>query len=233
MHRRQLLYTGLGIALPLAAAAEDPVNAWFIFLNKGTSKKPLAPEDAKRMQAEHMANIQRLGKLGKTRIVGPLGDNGFTRGIMVLEVSTRAEVTESFREDPFVKHDYLSLDIYRCRVSAQSIGKPSETEIGQHAIAFVKRSGSSPAPGDAKTFADLGAMLPELGPRRNSGDIPIVLEFSGNGPFLGALLFRAPGAAAVQSWAAELAAVKRGLITVEAHPQYLAAGLISPRDVSQ
>lgn len=88
------------------AAAPDPgalTGYWWMFFVSGDNKTPLPEEEAKKMQAAHIANLQRLGKEGKGVMGGPFGDRTRLRGVVVLTVPTLEAVQAEFREDPFVK----------------------------------------------------------------------------------------------------------------------------------
>src|SRR5207302_5369871 len=76
-------------ALPAHALAEDPpakaatpemVSYWWMFFVSGDNKTPVSKEEAQQMQANHIANLERLGKGGKALFAGPFGDRGPYRG---------------------------------------------------------------------------------------------------------------------------------------------------------
>src|SRR5262245_52255783 len=95
----------LGAALPAtrlhalprkAETGPELVPYWWMFFVSGDNKTPLAKEEAEKMQAGHIANMERLGKEGKAILGGPFGDRTRLRGIVVLTVKTREELLGEF-----------------------------------------------------------------------------------------------------------------------------------------
>ena len=84
------------------------------FLKKGPNRKDgddQVPE-IQALQKAHIANIQRLAKMGKLVVAGPFGDDGILRGIFVFRVGSLAEAKELCATDPMVKIDRLRVDLH-------------------------------------------------------------------------------------------------------------------------
>ena len=68
------------------------------------------------MQEAHIANLRRLGEMGKLVINGPLLDyfvtSGEIRGIGVLKTNSLAEAKESISTDPMVKVGRLIFELH-------------------------------------------------------------------------------------------------------------------------
>lgn len=64
---------------------------WFVMLKRG-SKRDQSAEEAKQLQAGHMANMQAYATMGKLQIAGPFMDDGDWRGIFILDVRRRSHV---------------------------------------------------------------------------------------------------------------------------------------------
>ena len=68
------------------------------------------------LQDAHLANIRRLGEIGKLVINGPLLDSfatsGELRGIGVLKVNSLAEAQELLSTDPMVKVGHLMFELH-------------------------------------------------------------------------------------------------------------------------
>ena len=69
------------------------------------------PESAK-LQEGHMANIERMAKLGKLIVAGPFtGKNETIRGLYIFK-TTLEEAKQLAEADPAVKAGRLALDLY-------------------------------------------------------------------------------------------------------------------------
>ncbi len=84
---------------------------WFVMLKKGP-KRDQSPEEAKQLQAGHMANIQAYATMGKLQIAGPFMDDGDWRGIFILDVPDRAAAEAMCNDDPAVKAGRLACEIH-------------------------------------------------------------------------------------------------------------------------
>jgi uncharacterized protein len=69
--------------------------------------------------AGHMDNINRLVKINKLVVAGPLGKNDKTyRGIFILDVKTIEEANALLQTDPAVKAELLAVELYEWYGSA-------------------------------------------------------------------------------------------------------------------
>jgi len=84
---------------------------WFVMLKKGP-KRDQSPEEAKRLQAGHMANMEAYAAMGKLQIAGPFMDDGDWRGIFILDVPDRASAEAMCNDDPAVKAGRLACEIH-------------------------------------------------------------------------------------------------------------------------
>lgn len=90
------------------------------FLKKGLNRKEGDSEtpEVQQLQKDHIANIERLAKLGKLVVAGPFGDDGELRGIFVFRVSSMKEAEELAATDPMIKIDRLRLELHEWKVPA-------------------------------------------------------------------------------------------------------------------
>ena len=84
---------------------------WFVMLKKG-AKRDQSPEEARQLQAGHMANMQAYATTGKLQIAGPFMDDGDWRGIFILDVPDRAAAEAMCDDDPAVKAGRLQCEIH-------------------------------------------------------------------------------------------------------------------------
>ena len=90
-------------------------NVYLAFLKSGPNRTQPAAE-AEEIQKAHLANIQRLAKLGKLVAAGPFGDDGVLRGIFVFRVASLAEAQALADTDPAVKAGRLVLELHPWQV---------------------------------------------------------------------------------------------------------------------
>ncbi|MDX2031463.1 MAG: YciI family protein [Blastocatellia bacterium] len=83
----------------------------FGFLRKGPNHGTGTKEEADKVQAGHMANIQKMGRSGKLMAAGPMGDDGNLRGIFLFKASAE-EAKAMAAEDPAIQAGRLVLDLH-------------------------------------------------------------------------------------------------------------------------
>lgn len=99
-------------AKPAASALPPGMKQyWFVMLKKGPTRDHPA-EEAKALQAGHMANIQAYADKGLLHIAGPFMDDGDWRGIFILDVPDRAGAEAMCSDDPAVKAGRLVCEIH-------------------------------------------------------------------------------------------------------------------------
>ena len=92
------------------------------------------------MQAVHVGNLGDLYAKGKAYTAGPLGDNGFIRGIVVVNAGSLKEVQDCFKPDPYVQKGFMDAPAYLWNTDITKFGVPQYPfSIGLHSIAFVKK----------------------------------------------------------------------------------------------
>lgn len=93
------------------------MTIYYIFLlRKGPAWRPDETPEVHRLQEEHLANLKRLGDMGKLVINGPLLDSfatsGEIRGIGVLKTASLAEAQELIGTDPMVRVGRLIFELH-------------------------------------------------------------------------------------------------------------------------
>ena len=74
-------------------------------------------EETKKIQAGHMANINRLGESGKLVLAGPFEADGDRRGVFIFKVTTPEEAQALTDTDPAVIAGRLKIKLYRWSVA--------------------------------------------------------------------------------------------------------------------
>ncbi len=93
------------------------MTIYYIFLlKKGPTWSPESTPEIEKLQAEHLANLRRLGEEGKLVLNGPLLDSfqlsGEIRGIGVLKAKSLAEAQSWISTDPMVKVGRLIFELH-------------------------------------------------------------------------------------------------------------------------
>jgi uncharacterized protein YciI len=93
------------------------MTIYYIYLlRKGPTWSPDSTPEIEALQEAHLANMRRLGEMGKLVINGPLLDSfatsGDIRGIGVLKTASLAEAQELISTDPMVKVGRLIFELH-------------------------------------------------------------------------------------------------------------------------
>lgn len=100
-------------ALAKKLQADDyGMRTYVIALLKTGPNRDRSRADAERLQAEHMANINRLAREGKLVVAGPFTDDGALRGIYVFDVRTVAEAEALTKTDPAIQAGSLVMELH-------------------------------------------------------------------------------------------------------------------------
>ncbi len=226
---KNLMYALVSVlSLVAQAGSRSPQTLQWVFLNTGTARdkiKGLAREEVAKMQAAHVGNFGTLFNEGRLFAAGPLGDNGWIRGIVVLAATDQAGARECFAKDPFVQNGVLDAEMHPWRVDIMRFCSPKVPfQITQHTLCIVKKgknwAGTKPDPSE-NAMLDL---FPSLAAQGQSGDLAISGPFLDHGDKLGILLFYSTNQAEIQADLNKEPALADGRVEIELHPQFLGAG---------
>jgi uncharacterized protein len=90
---------------------EDMKRFWLVLLQKGPNRNQDSLS-AEKIQAAHMANINRLAKEGKIIMAGPIGVEGDLRGIFLMNCADSTEVENFVKTDSAVITGRLIMKYY-------------------------------------------------------------------------------------------------------------------------
>ncbi len=93
------------------------MTIYYVFLlKKGPTWSPDATPEINALQEAHLANLRRLGEMGKLVLNGPLLDSfatsGEIRGIGVIKTDSLEEALELINTDPMVKVGRLIFELH-------------------------------------------------------------------------------------------------------------------------
>lgn len=92
-------------------SAGEMKRYWLVLLQKGPNRKQDSAS-AEKIQAAHMANINRLAKEGKLVMAGPIGIEDDLRGIFLMNCADSTEVENFVRTDSAVITGRLIMKYY-------------------------------------------------------------------------------------------------------------------------
>ena len=104
-----------------AAFAQEPtvgpggyeMTTYYVgFLYRGAKWTPEETPETRKLQEDHLANIQRMAAAGKLVIAGPFMDNGDLRGLYVFRVPSAEEAKALVESDPAVKAGRLRFELH-------------------------------------------------------------------------------------------------------------------------
>lgn len=86
---------------------------YFVMLTKGARRGDITDTASiNEIQRGHIANIERLAKMGKILVAGPFGDDTNWRGIFIFDCKTQEEVEALLKTDPAIAAGRLAYEIH-------------------------------------------------------------------------------------------------------------------------
>lgn len=134
---KKIILTAL-VLLPFYLMAQnkkalDPANQikqfWFVLLKKG----PVRNQDsltAAKIQAGHMANINRLYEAGTLKVAGPFAEENLAQGLFIFDCASKSELETLLQTDPAIKSGRLVAEIhpwYTAPIGSFTPGKPKKS----------------------------------------------------------------------------------------------------------
>jgi len=102
----------------------EPDTKYYLgFLVAGPKFSPEDSPERQKIQEGHMANIKRLGDLGKLVVAGPFAEDSKLRGIFVFRVTTMQEALELTNTDPAVQSGRLAIQLYEWKLPSEAFAK--------------------------------------------------------------------------------------------------------------
>ncbi|MBS1715026.1 MAG: hypothetical protein JST30_11895 [Armatimonadetes bacterium] len=98
----------------------DLDDFWFGTLERPADVPKISDEEAKTVQAGHMANITSMAKSGALLIAGPMMEDGTLRGIFVFKDMERSKIDEMAAKDPAIKAGRLKLTLTKWKAQKGS-----------------------------------------------------------------------------------------------------------------
>jgi uncharacterized protein YciI len=231
------LAVALSAAQPVSSIASDGRSCYWVFLNKGAGRSKvssMAKDEVAKMQKEHVDNLGVLWRQGRGLAAGPLGDDGFIRGIVVLSLTNASEIKDCFLPDPFVQNDILAVEAYRWVTEPMRFQKPIEPfKLAKHTLVVVKKGAGYEAPSEPLTSATMLSLMPSLRKWADNGHLAVSGPLLDAGDLVGILLFIPEDGETIRAALDADPGVKAGRVKVEVHPQFMGAGVLRKRGDSE
>jgi uncharacterized protein YciI len=229
-----LLAAVLVTSLTGPVLASDSECVWWVFLTKGPNRDPLESELAEKLQAQHVGNLGRLGELGVGLMAGPLGDDGFIRGIVVVKARDLKTVNEYFKPDPFVQMGRLAVVASPWLVDSSGIGKPETPfRLSEHTLVVFRKGPHWKDPKGPLNADSMYALLPVLRDIKEEGGLVLCGPLTDGGDVVGIAFWRSGDPTPIRERLSREPAVTEGVIVVETHPQFLGAGVLGSKAASK
>jgi uncharacterized protein YciI len=84
---------------------------FMVFLKSGDNRSQDSTEAAE-LQKQHLAHLSRMANEGYASLIGPFGDDGEIRGIVVYNTPTQKEADSLANLDPMVKSGRLKVEVH-------------------------------------------------------------------------------------------------------------------------
>jgi uncharacterized protein len=86
---------------------------WFGMLKRPKDAPSLTKDEAQKIQAGHMANIEKMAASGDLVLAGPMGEDTDFRGIFIFRTADKKRVERLAAKDPAIKRNRLKLELYQ------------------------------------------------------------------------------------------------------------------------
>jgi uncharacterized protein len=114
-----------GITRGPAPPESDLTTYYFGLITKGDNFNSYSAEDRAKIQAAHLANIERLAQIGKLLVAGPFADSGDWRGIFIFKCDSLEEAMALAASDPAVKAGRFRIEIHPWMTGKGAIRDPA------------------------------------------------------------------------------------------------------------
>jgi uncharacterized protein YciI len=228
---RIALSLSLLTAFAQAQTSAQPAQFFFVLLTRPANAPQLSKEAGEKLQAEHMANLQKMAAEHKLLIAGPFEEDTPLRGIFVFQADSAAQVQDWANSDPAVKAGRLSPEVHGpWDVDATAIHQPPNIPNGmeEYSLVLLKRGDKwdPNAPGFSDVMKQHRAFVQQIiakGYLAVAGPFPL----GDPGELRGVAIFRV-GTEQTAKLVKDDPTVKAGLLKPEIHPWITGKGVLAP-----
>jgi uncharacterized protein len=200
-------------------------------LMRGAKAATIDAEEAKKIQAGHMAHIEKMGKSGKLMAAGPMMNNGELRGIFLFKASSMEEAKALAADDPAIKAGRLRMEILPW-MGTKNIGMRAMEEFKKNPqmqwtmkkvhFVLLKRGANWATTQTPETQKLQRSHLWHIHRMLKEGKMLTAGPFSGDSEWLGLFVFATESSDEAKAWAEADPLIKSGHFAVEIHPWFVA-----------
>lgn len=224
-------------APPLAQQAQDKPPQFdvekyqFGLLKRGPKWTPESTPETQKLQEGHMANINKMARMGKLMAAGPIGGNGVLRGIFIFKAASLEDAQTLAAADPALQAGRLMIDIVdwygpkgigvKVQEELKSGVEPKYT-MTEYFLVLLRQGTNASA---ANTPENQKLQLAHLWYIRRQLDAKAFVAagpFGGKSDLLGNLIIAATSPEEAKALADADPKVKAGQLAVEIHPWWSA-----------
>ncbi len=186
--------------------------------------------EIQKLQAGHMANINKMAQAGKLFAAGPILDNGDLRGIFIFRAASIDEAKALAADDPMIKAERLKLEILPW-FGSKGIGVKAMEEhrknpemkwtMKKHHLVLLRRGTQTGQPSSEAQKLQLDHLW-HIRRMMDEGKMLAAGPFLNNGELRGIFVFNTESAEEAKAWAEADPMVKAGWLKVEIHPWLVA-----------
>jgi hypothetical protein len=198
---------------------------WWVFIERTPLQVTLTESQSQEMMNAHLGNFRRLFGLKKLALAGPLRDpEQKRRGIVLLTVGPREEITESFKPDLFFQQKIFSAHAIQMKPDFGQILRnegPDSNSIEENRLVVFER-------GKDQRADDMD----KIGPARNAirdgaaSGLAFHAVATGGDRVREIAVFRGKNDEAIGKWLQGDPAVASGALKATVYPQFLGKGFL-------
>lgn len=200
-------------------------------LMRGAKAGTIDPEEAKKIQAGHMAHIEKMSNTGKLMAAGPMMGNSELRGIFLFKAASIEEAQILAAADPAIKAERLKMVILPW-MGTKGIGvrameeykKNPQMQWTMKKVHFVllKRGANWTGTQTPEIQKLQRHHLSYIRRMLDEGKMLTAGPFGGNGEWLGLFVFATESADEAKAWAEADPLLKNSHFALEIHPWFVA-----------
>lgn len=220
-------------AEPQAPAAPDPNHEMFkvqlVLLKTGPNVSDTSAEDPR--QGRHVAGLEALVKSRQALIAGPIEGAESLRGVVVLDVATKAEAEKLLASDPWIASGHLVAD-YHTWFVAKRLFQPLRgafLDVEACTFALLVRPPDAPELGEEERATVQAGHMANINAMAEAGELAIAGPFVEDTPLRGVFVFRTVDRQKIDVLVANDPAVKRGRLKLEPYIWWTSKGLLPDR----
>lgn len=209
------------------ALAQEKMVTFYLCLLVRPANPAAPPADPAQLQLDHLTHLKNVMAGGKGVIVGPIGDEGRVRGILVLRVSSIEAAKAITDTDPAVKAGQFAVEIHPW-FAMDGIMKPvfNPADLATYYFGFLNKGPKWTAEQTPETQKIQEGHMAHLRASGEAGTLVIAGPLGDNGDIRGIVVYKTETIEAARAVAEADPAVKAGRLVVDLHKWFVSKGAL-------